>query len=115
VKLADAARHERCTARDNEQVLANLRELARRGVPLEVRMPVVPGWNTDVENVAATARLLGELGVGSLTLLPYNHLWEAKLPRLGQERRALGIRPPDDAFYERLRDEFARSGLAARL
>jgi pyruvate formate lyase activating enzyme len=113
VKLADAARHERCTARGNEQVLANLRELARRGVPLEVRMPVVRLEHRP-DNVAA-ARLLGELGLGSITLLPYNHLWEAKLPRLGQERRALGIRPPEDAFYERLRDDFARSGLAARL
>jgi pyruvate formate lyase activating enzyme len=115
VKLVDADRHERATSRRNEHVLANLRELARRRVPLEVRLPVVPGWNTDAENVAATARLLAGLGVGSITLLPYNHLWEAKLPRLGQERRALGILPPDDAFYERLRDEFARGGLAARL
>lgn len=115
VKLADAARHERATARGNEQVLANLRELVARRTPLEVRMPVVPGWNTDGENVAATARLLAGLGVGAVTLLPYNHLWEAKLPRLGLERRALGIRPPEGPFYERLRDEFARNGLPARL
>ena len=87
----------------------------RDGAPLEVRMPVVPGRNTDPENVAATASLLAELGVCDLTLLPYNHLWEAKLPRLGGGVQRLGVRPPDDAFYRGLREQFARRGLETRM
>jgi pyruvate formate lyase activating enzyme len=115
VKLVDPARHERATGRENAQILANLAELVRRGVALEVRMPVVPGWNTDGGNLAATARLLGELGVKSLTLLPYNHLWEAKLPRLGTRRTPLGIAPPGADFYVQLQSELAGHGLSVRV
>jgi pyruvate formate lyase activating enzyme len=115
VKLIDPGRHARATSRENNEILANLARLVERRVLLEVRMPVVPGTNTDAGNVAATACLLRDLGVGALTLLPYNHLWEAKLPRLGGARPPLGLRPPGDAFYAELRAEFARHGLAAHL
>ncbi len=115
VKAADPLRHTRFTGQDNLQILENLAELLRRGVSLEVRMAVIPGWNSDPENVAATAHLLRDLGVRTLTLLPYNHLWEAKLPRLGTGRTPLGIRPPEDGFYAELQDRFARYGVAARI
>jgi pyruvate formate lyase activating enzyme len=113
LKVIDPVRHRRCTGRDNRQILENLAELVRRRVPLEVRMPVVPDRNTDRDNVAAAARLLTDLGVASLTLLPYNPLWESKLPGLATQRAALGLRPPGEDGYRRLEAEFARHGLAA--
>ena len=115
LKVLDARRHLQLTGRDNRAILENLQQLVARRVPLEVRMPVVPDHNTDARNVAATARRLEELGVASITLLPYNHLWEAKLTHLGCEQRPLGIRPPDDEFYATLRRDFARHGIATRV
>jgi pyruvate formate lyase activating enzyme len=115
VKLAHAQRHARYTGRENGEILDNLGRLLRTDVCVEVRMPVVPGFNTDDENIAATARLVSGLGVGRVTLLPYNHLWEAKLPNLGTSRGPLGVRPPDGDFYVRLQADFARHGLEARL
>ncbi|HSJ96752.1 MAG TPA: glycyl-radical enzyme activating protein, partial [Myxococcota bacterium] len=115
LKVMDPAAHERLTGHGNAQIHANLRRLLASGAAVEVRMPVVPDRNTSEANVAATARLLAELGVRSLTLLPYNHLWEAKLPRLGTARQPLGIRPPDPAFYAALQRAFAEHGLAAQL
>jgi len=115
LKVADAALHARYTGRKNDEILGNLGRLLELEQTVEVRMPVVPGRNTDAENVARTAELLGRLGVPSLQLLPYNHLWEAKLPRLGSERVALGLRPPSEEFYEQLSADFARHGLQARV
>jgi len=115
VKLAGAERHAHYTGRENAEILDNLGRLLREDVPVEVRMPVVPGCNTDDENVAATARLVSGLGVSAITLLPYNHLWEAKLPNLGTQRAPLGVRPPEHDFYLRLQADFARHGLDARL
>jgi pyruvate formate lyase activating enzyme len=115
LKVVDARRHSHYTGRENGEILANLEHILRLGSCVEVRMPVVPDRNTDAENVARTARLLGELGVPSLQLLPYNHLWEAKLPRLASKGPALGLRPPRDDFYRELSAEFARHGLEARL
>ncbi len=115
LKLADPERHQLHTGIDNARILENLTRLVQLEAPLEVRMPVIPDRNTDDENVAATSKLLAELGVPSLTLLPYNHLWEAKLPRLSTERCGLEIRPPDDRFYDELRTAFSKQGLEASL
>ncbi|MBW2242222.1 MAG: glycyl-radical enzyme activating protein [Deltaproteobacteria bacterium] len=115
LKVIDPIRHARFTSRDNDKILTNLNELLRRAVPLELRMPVVPGWNTDPANLEAIAKLLTELGVPSLTLLPYNHLWEAKLPRLGTGQQPLGIEVPDEDFYLQLRNSLESHGIQTRI
>jgi pyruvate formate lyase activating enzyme len=115
LKVADPERHRRYTTRDNALILENLRRLLEAAVAVEVRMPVVPERNADDRNVRETAELLASLGVGRLTLLPYNHLWEAKLPRLGTAREPLRIAAPQAAFYEDLARRFAERGLVAGL
>lgn len=113
LKLADPARHARATGRDNRLVLETLRGLLARGAPLQVRMPVVPGLNTSADDLAAMAELLRGLGLRRLALLPYNHLWEAKLPRLGGGHRPLGLAPPPAAFYADLRRDLGARGIEA--
>lgn len=113
VKAIDPARHRALTGHDNAAVHANLRRLLATGTPVQVRMPVIPEHNADSEQIDATAAFLRGLGVATLALLPYNHLWEAKLPTLGGGRRPLGLRPPDEAFYAGVQQRFARAGIAA--
>jgi pyruvate formate lyase activating enzyme len=115
VKLIDASRHEKLTGRANERILANLRRLVSAGAPVSVRMPVVPGVNTDEENVGRTAELLCGLGIETLTLLPYNALWEAKLAHLATARTPLGVRPASAEYYESLQNAFAIQGVRAHV
>lgn len=115
LKVADTAAHRRYTNRDNAPIIANLAHLAAAGATVTVRMPVVPGYNTDAANVVATAALLRRLGIRQLTLLRYNHLWEAKLPRLAGDRAPLGVVPPADGAYTDLIAAFAREGVAAEV
>ncbi|EDM77837.1 pyruvate formate-lyase-activating enzyme, putative [Plesiocystis pacifica SIR-1] len=118
VKHVDGGRHLELCGRDNATILANLERLLERapehGVAVEVRTPVVPGLN-DGANVEATAKRLLTMGVSALTLLPYNHLWEAKLPRLSRARAPLGIGPQTRAYYAGLLETFAEAGLRAHL
>jgi pyruvate formate lyase activating enzyme len=117
LKVIDPGEHRHFTGRENAQILANLRRLLAGDTRVEVRMPVIPDHNTDDENIRATAEFLATADVGELTLLPYNHLWEAKVPRLGIgiDRPPLGVRPPNEDFYTNLRAEFTRRGLTTRM
>lgn len=119
VKAGGRERHLKLVGHDDRQIQDNLRRLLRaapgHGVEVEVRMPVVPGLNDGDESVEILATELSELGVEALTLLAYNHLWEAKIPRLDTPRVALGIGARDRAYYEELADRFSRLGIAARL
>ncbi len=118
VKAGTSTRHHSLTGHGNERVLANLRrliELRKQGgdFDLEVRMPVIPTLNATDESVDEIAACLRALGVDHLTLLPYNAMWEAKLPHLASEQAPLGIRPQpglEDALVER----FGGHGIVAR-
>ena len=118
VKAGGRARHRSLVGHTDEQILANLRALLERGAAgpeVEVRMPVVPGLNDGDESVAGIAARLRELGRLELTLLPYNDLWEAKLPHLDTPRAALGIRARPRADYDELIERFAGHGILARM
>lgn len=119
-KVGGTARHLALTGHDDARVLDNLRRLVglREGgarFELEVRMPVVPGMNTSDEALADLCATLRGIGIRAITLLPYNHLWEAKLPRLSEGRPGLGIRPQSREFYEGVIARFGAGGIVARM
>ena len=114
LKLADGPAHLRATGSDGGRVRANLSELVSRKVPLQVRMPVVPGINDGAGDVCAAAEALTALGIRELKLLRYNALWEAKLPRLRTSQERLGIAAPGDDHCRALVARFERSGISAR-
>ena len=63
--------HERGTGVGNELILENIRRLALAGRSVVLRFPVVPGYNDDEWNIAATGRLAASLGgVTSVDVLP---------------------------------------------
>ena len=83
LKHYDSAAHRAGTRRGNEQVLANLRILRDSGVPYLVRIPVIPGFNDSLEDAAAFARLLTEMDIFKVQLLPFHRLGCHKYELLG--------------------------------
>ena len=83
LKHYDSAAHRAGTGRGNERVLANLRILRDSGVPYLVRIPVIPGFNDKKEDAAAFARLLKEMDIFKVQLLPFHRLGCHKYELLG--------------------------------
>ena len=110
VKHLDPAAHKRLTGVSNELILDNIRHVhLELGVPVILRMPLVPGMNDGEENLLALGRFAAELGGVPVDLLPYHRLGESKNESLGRPVR-LGIDPPDEAHMARCRDLAARAG-----
>ena len=74
LKHMDSAEHRRLTGVPNERILENLRLLASRGARIFARIPLVPGFNDDRENLEAAAEFLRGLegAVEEVDLLPYH-------------------------------------------
>ena len=86
IKHMDSALHKQYTGVGNERVLENLKKLAEENRELILRIPVIPGANDDMENIAATADfILNELNgrVRTLQLLSFMRLGEEKYTSLG--------------------------------
>jgi pyruvate formate lyase activating enzyme len=87
LKVMDGARHEAETGVANDQILANARLLDALGARMWVRVPLIPGLNDDVENLAAIGRFVRDLrSVEAVQVLPYHRAGEAKLKRLGRTK-----------------------------
>lgn len=90
LKHMDPERHRALTGVENGLILKNLRrlcaELPRRGGKVIVRLPLVPGYNDDEENLIASARFAdGLAGKPELNLLPYHNLGESKYEMIGAD------------------------------
>ncbi|RJQ77561.1 MAG: glycyl-radical enzyme activating protein [Desulfobacteraceae bacterium] len=113
-KLADEEGFRTYTGGNLGRVVENLVSLQKSGMPLTVRVPIVPGINTGADSIRPMSRILKESGISQVVLLAYNHWWEAKLPRLRTGRQPLRMPPQriDPAEVGRL---FSTCGIQARV
>ncbi|MGO2084010.1 glycyl-radical enzyme activating protein [Vagococcus sp.] len=77
----------------NQLIVDNLRRLAAAGKSIQVRYPMIPGLNTQKENMEKIAELCVELGpaVSLLQVLPYHKLGCTKYERIGKEYKIAHI------------------------
>ena len=85
LKHHDSARHREGTGWGNEQVLANIRTLQRSGKPFLIRIPVIPGYNDAPADAEAFARLLADMNIHRVQLLPFHQLGEKKYSLLDMD------------------------------
>ncbi|MBE6936234.1 MAG: glycyl-radical enzyme activating protein [Ruminococcaceae bacterium] len=84
IKHMDPARHKAGTGHDNARILANLHRLSALGTAVEIRTPVIPGYNDDEETLTAIAEMLsGMPNVLSWRLLPYHSMAKGKYEAIG--------------------------------
>ena len=109
------ATHRQLTGADQTQIIDNIHRLLNLGLGhrIHLRMPIVPGINDSESIITDIAHLLHELKKPQLTLLTYNHLWEAKLPRLSTAQKPLNIKLDKREGVERAQRLFMQLGIEA--
>lgn len=75
--------HIRCTGRANRLILDNLRFLSDAGAKIEIRIPLVPGYNDDAETLDGIGQLLSTVNITKAKLLPYHSYARSKYLSLG--------------------------------
>lgn len=85
LKLMDDTRHMVHTGVSNELILSNLKKLSRTGISLIIRVPLIPGINTDSKNLKKTgAFIAGLTGVQQVDLMPYHDFQRSKYMKFSQ-------------------------------
>lgn len=115
LKIMDHERHRTYTGVSNEPILRNLQALGRVHENIRIRVPVVPGFNDDLENMESTARFAASVaGVRQVSLLPYHATGRPKFDRLGREDCLGYVPPPSRERIERLAQCFRSFGLETK-
>lgn len=102
VKHMDNALHEKYTGVPNTYILENIRHIHNDlKVPVILRVPTIPGYNDDANNIIATAKFAKELGPEVMVnLLPAHKLGDSKNESLGQENKCEIIVPTDEHMQQ---------------
>ena len=101
LKHMDPEKHTRYTGVSNEKILANLEFLSRQKAEIIIRFPVIPGLNTDPENIDQTGAFVSSLpGVRRMNILPYHCAATVKYKNLGLKIKPSDIEPSSHEFLE---------------
>lgn len=97
LKHMDAKRHMEYTSRPNELILENLKRLSQLSMPIEICIPMIPGFNTDKKSITAFGEFLGKLdNITDIKLLAYHDLARSKFAALGMEDTMPKVDLPTD-------------------
>ena len=98
LKMIDDERHKRYTGTSNKLILSNLQRLAESGSQIEIRIPLIPGVNDDVENLKISAAFIAGLpDITGIELMGYHDIAAAKYQSLGLVYQLPNTTPPSDA------------------
>lgn len=115
LKQINPQKHRQGTGADNQTILENFITLFRKAGPdrVIVRIPLIPGFNTDPDSIAALIAFLDQAGYrGRVHLLPYHRWAKGKYERIGRESEFREPAALDRLELERISRAFENSGIS---
>ena len=113
----DSLKSRKFTGVDVDLILDNAKFITEKGGKFQIRFPVIPKLNSDMENVRKTAEFCLRLGeaVTLVQILPYHKMGMVKYERIGMQYKLTNVEQPDDEFMNRILEVFLSYGLKAQL
>ena len=90
IKHIDCTQHEGLTGISNKILLNNLKWLRSKSAQVILRLPLIPGLNTDEQNIRAVAQLAKDLLVSEIHLMPFHQMGKDKYRHLGRKYTLTG-------------------------
>ena len=116
IKHMDSNKHKEYTGVGNELILENAKKIAKSGVELIIRTPVIPTFNDSPQEIKAISSFAASLpGVREHHLLPYHRLGSDKYQGLGRNYALKEIEPPSKEKMEYLLSVAETSGLKCKI
>ena len=116
IKHTNPEVHKKVTGRTNAQIIRNFEFIARKGVPLTVRIPLIPGINDSGEEIKSIARIITEyVSEPKVDLMPYHRYGVGKYQMLDRRYKLNKLVPQGEDELERIKRVFKSSGVEPRI
>jgi len=116
IKLIDSKKHRFFTGVPNEPILENLRYLSNSGKKINIRIPLIPGVNDDIQNIEKTAEFLVSLPeIKYISLLPYHSSWKNKFKKLSRPWEPYLVEKPREEQLEEIKQKFESFGFIVKI
>ena len=114
LKHMDTDKHKSMTGVKNELILKNIKLLAEKkdwnGIVVP-RIPIIPGFNDDDNNIRKTAKYVNEIGLEVINILPFHKLGESKYRQLDQVYLFENQVAPSEEHMEHIKSIIEKEGI----
>ncbi|MBN2072378.1 MAG: glycyl-radical enzyme activating protein [Actinobacteria bacterium] len=112
LKQMDPEKHLLYTGVDNKKILENLVKIDQKGLPVWIRVPVVPGYTDDEDNFNKIASFLkGLKNIKRVDLLTYHSYGEQKYQEMDMDYTLKGLKPPSRKKMKRCKEILEMAGI----
>ncbi|WED22564.1 glycyl-radical enzyme activating protein [Vibrio sp. JC009] len=116
LKCIDSEKHKRWTKVDNRRIIRNLQLIDQSKAKYVVRIPVIPNFNTSVEEHSRIAQFVATLSNPSqVQLLPYHSYGAGKYEAIGLVNTTKEYAPPTEGFLQKALQCYHDLGLSAEI
>ena len=113
IKHYDSAIHKQNTGVDNKLILDNLSWAINEGLVILNRIPVIPGFNAELDDALGFVRLFKEMGIKKVQLLPFHQLGERKYELLNRDYTLKNVKALHKEDLETYRQVFLDNDIEA--
>lgn len=115
LKHMNSDKHREGTGVRNELILENIERMARLSnqgdLRLIVRVPVIQNFNSDDENMLATAQYVRKIGIKEVNCLPFHRLGSSKYEQLDKVYACKDMQAPPDTLMKHIQSLFEGEGI----
>ncbi|MBE6367213.1 MAG: glycyl-radical enzyme activating protein [Lentisphaerae bacterium] len=112
LKHPDPEEHRRMTGVDNKLLLENLQQLDSCGKPIEIRIPLIPQYNSTPEDLNGFLLIMASLkNLTAVKILPFHHA-RFKYQALDIAEPLAGLETCSDELYRQVQDFFRKNNIS---
>jgi glycyl-radical enzyme activating protein len=103
-KHMDTKIHKELTGVNNELILENTKKIAGLGIPVIIRVPLIPGLNDSDENITQLGQFMKDCNLPRVDLLSYHRFSLSKHRALGFSYKLEDVPSPEEDEVRRVAD-----------
>lgn len=116
LKHLDPVKHKEYTGQSNELILKNLKLVVEKGVPLVIRVPLIPGYNDSEENLRALAQTVADVAKNApVSIMPYHRYGANKYRMLDMVYPLEDVREPTQDELQKVKEIIESYGLKCEI
>ncbi len=118
LKHMDPQMHLKYTGVSNELILENYRLVAESGKDFMVRIPVIPGYNDDDENIYKLREMIIKINhknLKKISLLPFHKIGSSKYKRFNMKYSMESIVPPSNERMMELKEFYMKTDIKVKI
>jgi len=116
LKIMNKEKHKKYTGVLNDLILDNLKYLVEKNVNIEIRIPIIPSINDDIDNINKIVNFVSSLnGINRISLLPYHEAGSGKYLKLNKEYKIKDIKSPGKEEMEKIKRIFEKHNFKVKI